>query len=122
MFTNISEDTLTITGDIVLRAYEKVGIKRNADGLFPSFQGMDYEQMPTFSTFNECLLERINEIRKDTSQRKELDLLMDLSISGMILKSSNGSPTGLGGSQNRTDWLSLSGIITIRQICHKRSL
>ena len=80
LFTNISEDTLTITGDIVLRAYEKVGIMRDADGKFPSFQGMDYDQMPTFTIFNECLLERIEEIRKDPSQRKELDLLMDLSI------------------------------------------
>ena len=32
----------------------------------------------------------------------------------MILKSGSGSLPGLGGSQNRTDWLSLSGIITGR--------
>jgi len=80
LFSNISEDTLTITGDIVLRAYEKVGIMKDSDGHFPSFQGMSYNQMPTFSIFNECLQERIEEIRKDPSQRKELDLLMDLSI------------------------------------------
>ena len=80
LYPNISDDTLTITGDIVIRAYEKVGIRRNADGKYPSFRGLSYEDMPTFSIFNECLQERIDEIKGDPSQRKELDLLMDLTV------------------------------------------
>lgn len=72
--------TLTVTGDIVIRAYEKVGIRKDEKGCYPSFRGLTYDDMPTFSTFNECLQERILEIKNDPSGRKELDLLMDLSF------------------------------------------
>ena len=80
LYPGISEDTLTVTGDIVIRAYEKVGIRKDENGSYPSFRDLTYDDMPTFSTFNECLQERILEIKNDPSERKELDLLMDLSI------------------------------------------
>ncbi len=80
LFPNISEDTLTITGDIVMDAYEKVGIVRDENGRYPSFQGLSYKDMPTFTTFNDCLLERIEKIKTDPSMRIELGLLEDMKI------------------------------------------
>ena len=78
LYPNISEDTLTFTGDITFRAYAKVGITRDENGQFASFKGLHYEDMPTFETFNECLEERIKELKEDTAARVELDRLMDL--------------------------------------------
>ena len=80
LYPQISDDTLTVTGDIVIRAYDKVGVVRDEEGKYPSFQYLTAEDMPTFTTFNECLQERITEIKSDPSQKKELDLLMDLSV------------------------------------------
>ncbi|MBR2068091.1 MAG: hypothetical protein IJ875_07555 [Solobacterium sp.] len=80
LYPSIAEDTMTITGQIVVKAYEKVGIKKDANGRYPSFKGMSYKDMPTFTTFNDCLIERINEIRSDESYRQELALLNDLKV------------------------------------------
>ena len=56
----------------------KFGITRDENGQFASFKGLHYEDMPTFETFNECLEERIKELKEDTAARVELDRLMDL--------------------------------------------
>jgi energy-coupling factor transporter ATP-binding protein EcfA2 len=80
LYPGISEDTLTITGSMVIRAYGKMGIQKGADGRYPSFKDLSSEDMPTFSTFNQCVLERIEEIKDDAAYRQELALLNDLKI------------------------------------------
>ncbi|MCH3962435.1 MAG: hypothetical protein LKE48_09935 [Solobacterium sp.] len=79
LFPKMDERVYSLTGDIVFAAYAKVGIKKE-NGAYPPFKGMAYEQMPTFSTFIDCLQERIDELQGRAGVTDELMLLNNLSI------------------------------------------
>lgn len=79
LFPDMDERVFSLTGDIVFAAYAKVGIKKE-NGTFPPFKGMAYEQMPTFTTFIDCLHEQIEAVKKETGMDRELLLLNDLDI------------------------------------------
>ena len=79
LFPRMDERIYSLTGDIVFAAYAKVGIKKE-NGAFPPFKGMAYEQMPTFSTFIDCLQERIEVLQEQPGLTDELTLLNNLSI------------------------------------------
>jgi hypothetical protein len=79
LFPKMDERIYSLTGDIVFAAYAKVGIKKE-NGAFPPFKGMAYEQMPIFSTFIDCLNERIEALQKQPGLNDELTLLNNLSI------------------------------------------
>lgn len=82
LYPSIDEDILTVTGSIVLKAYAKVGIKPGSDGKYPSFEHLGYEDMPTFSTFYECLQEEIDKIiaLHQEGLNGQLELLSKLKI------------------------------------------
>ena len=79
LFPKMDERTYSLTGNIVFAAYAKVGIRKE-NGAFPPFKGMTYDQMPTFSTFIDCLHERISEIKGQPGEVEELQLLNNLAI------------------------------------------
>ena len=78
LYPNINEDTLSVVGSVALATYRKVDIYKQDDGSWTPFKDLNYKDMPTFTTFNECLIERIEEIKEDPTQHQELALLMDL--------------------------------------------
>lgn len=80
LYPQIDDDTLSLVGDIAIRAYAKVGICQNADGTWTPFKHLGYKDMPTFTDFNECILERIEEVKKEGSSGCELELLNDLKL------------------------------------------
>lgn len=80
LYPNIKEDTLTVVGDITLRAYAKKGIKKHEDGTWTSFKDLGYQDMPTFTEFNDCILEKIEELSNKPNMQRELDLLHDLRL------------------------------------------
>lgn len=79
LYPNIEEDVLAITGDIVLMAFKAVGIQPDQNGIWPSFKGMNKEDYPTFTTFNNCLMKCIDTLggKGDTYTDK---LLNNLSV------------------------------------------
>lgn len=80
LYPNIKEDTLSVVGDITIRAYAKKGIKKHDDGTWTSFNDLGYDDMPTFTEFNECILEKIQELSDKPNMQRELDLLHDLRL------------------------------------------
>lgn len=80
LFTSIDENILSLVGELVIKSYEKVGIKKDKDGNYKSFKGLDYKDMPTFETFYECLQERILELKGQSEMKEELALLNQLNI------------------------------------------
>ena len=79
LYPNIEEDVLAITGDIVLMAFEEVGIKPDQNGTWPSFRGLSKDCYPTFTTFNHCLQKRINNLN-DIGDIYTEQLLINLSV------------------------------------------
>ena len=80
LYPQIDEDILTVVGGIVIKSYEKVGIKKDINGKYETFEKLTYKDMPTFTTFDECLDERINYLRKEEINPDEERLLSQLKI------------------------------------------
>lgn len=60
LFPALSEDALSFVGLLVKKSYAAVGIKPDATGKYPSFRNATYEDMPTFTTFDQVLSDEIN--------------------------------------------------------------
>ena len=56
LFKEYSDEEASIMGDLTRAAYHHVGIAKNEDGEYTSFRYMKSEDMPTFSTVREILL------------------------------------------------------------------
>lgn len=56
LFKEYSDEEASIMGDLIRAAYRHVGIKTDEEGRYPSFRYMKSEDMPTFSTVREILL------------------------------------------------------------------
>lgn len=80
LFPKMDERTFSLTGNIVFAAFAKVGIRKDRYGRYPSFQNLSTDQMPTFSTFIQCLHERMTVLEKNAGYVDELRLLNNLSI------------------------------------------
>ena len=80
LFPKIDDDVLNVVSDVVYMTYAMVGIKPDSDGVYPSFQGLDYQDMPTFTEFAACIEKRMQAIKGDPSARKEMLLLEDLGL------------------------------------------
>ncbi|MCH1942420.1 VirB4 family type IV secretion system protein [Holdemania massiliensis] len=80
LFPETSTQTLSCIGDLVFKTFEKVGIKKNDDGTFDSFESLTSTDMPRFTTMNEVLMERIGEIKNDAAAALELQYLNELKL------------------------------------------
>ena len=80
LFPKIDDDVLNVVSDITYMTYEAVGIAPDENGVYQSFQGLSYKDMPTFTEFAKCIDKRINMLKNDPAGRKELLLLEDLSL------------------------------------------
>lgn len=61
LFPKIDEDIFNVVGSVVRKAYEKVGISPDENGRYKSFKNYTVKDMPTMSTFNDCISEMIAE-------------------------------------------------------------
>lgn len=80
LFPNLEEEAICLVGSVVFMAYSKVGLKPDKEGKWPSFRDMDKNSMPTFTTFNECLLEAIDGYRGLKGFENRIRLLDSLAI------------------------------------------
>lgn len=80
LYPQMDDDILTVVGGIVIRSYEKVGIRKGINGKYPSFEKLGYDDMPTFSTFAQCIDERLDELRRNKYSPDEERLLSQLKI------------------------------------------
>lgn len=55
LFPSITDDEKSCLGSIVNVTYGLLGITKDKNGKYKSFKGMTYEQMPTFTTFNDAI-------------------------------------------------------------------
>ena len=75
LYPSISEDTLTRVGPIAIKTYERKGITFSTP-----FRNLSYDRYPTFSDFDDQIVERMEEIKSDAALKKEADLLSDLHL------------------------------------------
>ena len=76
LYPTISDDTLAMVGDIVIRTYESKGI-----GFETRFKGMEASLFPIFSDFEKERLKMLEEFNKEgASRRYECECLSDLGI------------------------------------------
>lgn len=80
LFPSLEEEAMNLVGPIIRMAYSSVGLKPDKYGKWPSFKGMGKDQMPTFSTFNECLLKAIAEYRGRPGHENRVRLLDSIAI------------------------------------------
>jgi hypothetical protein len=64
LFPQMEEDALSFIGGIVKMTYAEVGIKADENGMWKSFKDLTTEDMPTFETFNTCLLRVLKSYQK----------------------------------------------------------
>ena len=60
----MEEDALSFIGGIVKMTYAEVDIKADENGMWKSFKDLTTEDMPTFETFNTCLLRVLKSYQK----------------------------------------------------------
>lgn len=72
---NITEDTLSMVGELVIEMYQKHGINFDTE-----FRYKPLNEYPVLSDFNELLLNKIELYKLDPSHMIELQLLQDLAI------------------------------------------
>lgn len=75
LMPSISDDTLAIVGDLVVKLYEKFGFAFDM-----SFKGIDPDKYPIFTDFDLLLDEEIDKCKNVSGNTRELDLLYDLKI------------------------------------------
>jgi DNA helicase HerA-like ATPase len=78
LFPALSEDALSFIGMLVKKSYAKVGICPDASGSWASFRSKTYEDMPTFSTFDQVLSEEIERRKELAGEEENLRYLNEL--------------------------------------------
>lgn len=79
LFPQIEEDALSFVGGIVKMTYAEVGIKADENGNWESFKNLTTMDMPTFKTFNQCLLRVIESYQtKGRGYEDDVKLLSSL--------------------------------------------
>ncbi len=78
LFPALSEDALSFVGMLVKKSYAKVGICPDASGSWASFRSKTYEDMPTFSTFDQVLSEEIERRKELAGEEENLRYLNEL--------------------------------------------
>ena len=62
LYPDIDVEQLAIVSQLVLASFDAVGIKKDVQTQkYPSFQNMNLTDMPTFTTFNDCLEKYLHE-------------------------------------------------------------
>lgn len=80
LFPNLEEEAISQIGPIVFMAYQRVGLGPDRNGNWPSFKGIGKDQMPTFTTFNECLKTIIKKYRGEPGYENQIRWLESLAI------------------------------------------
>ena len=78
LWENISEDELSLIGDLVIMSYKKVGITKNENGEWTSFKYLKATDMPTFSTFNDVIKEAVSYYENKKEYETDVAILRSL--------------------------------------------
>ena len=75
---NISDDELSLVGDLVKASYAKVGIVPDENKHYPSFKSFGPERYPTFSDFNDVIKLAIDHYEGKEGYEEDIKLLRSL--------------------------------------------
>ena len=80
LYPDIDVEQLAIVSQLVLASFDAVGIKKDPQTQkYPSFKNMASTDMPTFTTFNECLEKYLHAAEKSSQYTDEAKVLKRLS-------------------------------------------
>ena len=78
LFNEYTDEEASVMGDLIRAAYHRAGIEMNEEGKYPSFRDMNAQDMPTFTTVREILINakkrKVSELRKSIYEKLEVKL------------------------------------------------